>query len=220
MPFTPAYIAPPAKEKPTYRFSWVRVVAVGVLLTLLLAVCLYLNHTAIKAMATGLADGEHKNSAWIAEELGNLLPLIVVALFQFCIYYKHDNHNGIAQKEMAWEILVCTLLTYAVLLPYVMHMSDTQLAQQLADGVKVEKNEGGRYITLFLNSVVWFLRVGVTLLLLWLFHTVKAHSEEKYPPVQTPETPETTIETTVETTEVVQEVETPDATQATHTNQA
>ncbi len=177
MPFTPAYVAPPQKEKPLYRFSWVRVLVISVLLFLLLAVCLYLNQTAFKALKQGLTDGEHKNSAWIAGEIGSLLPLITVAVFQFAIYHKHDRHDGIVQKEMAWEILLSTLLTYTVLLPIVIYLSDAQLAEQLAQGVDVPQNDGGEYITLFLNSLTWFLHLGVTMLLLWLFHSSKANSE-------------------------------------------
>lgn len=190
MPFTPAYVAPTQKERGQYSFSWLRILVIGVMLSVLVACCLYLHHTAFVSLQQGLTDGEHKNSAWIAGEIGYMLPFLVICIFQYAVYHKHDRHNGILQKEMAWEIAIVTLLTYAVLLPVVYHISHSQLVLQLAaDGI-VSKNAGDVYQTLFMDLAEWFLRLTVPLMLLLVFHIIKARSEIKYP--EMPATPTTT----------------------------
>lgn len=182
MPFTPAYITLPPKEKKAYQFSVARVVVISLLLFILLAGCLYLHHTTFRALESDLAATEKKNSSWIVGELGYFLPFLTVCLFQFAVYAKNDHCNGIAQKEMAWEILLSTLLVYAVLLPVVLNISHDQLVKQLALGDVLQKNEGNEYVTLFLSVAEWFIRLPVPMLLLYVFHHTKAAHEMTSPP--------------------------------------
>ena len=189
MPFTPAYVSPKEAPKGTYRFSWVRVIAIGLMLFILTSLCLYLHHTAFVAVQQGLTDGEHKNSAWIAGEIGYLLPFVVICLFQFAVYYKHDRRDGTLQKEMKWEILLVAVLTYAVLLPVVMYISDSQIALKLASDAVIEKDDSDTYITLAKDVAEWFIRFAVPLLLLYVFHASKAHSETTQPCPEVAETP-------------------------------
>lgn len=175
---TASYITLPEK-KGVYRKSILRTILIGILLSVLTAVCLYLHHTAFGEYHAYLLESDKKNSAWIAEELGYLLPFLVIALFQYAVYHKHDRHDGILQREMAWEILIVATLTYLVLLPWVMHESDALLEAALAAGESVEKNDGGEYQTLWLDVAEWFIRFAIPLCFLYLYHSARAVSEKK-----------------------------------------
>ena len=178
MPFTPSYVSLPPKEKGRYRFSVFRVVVISLLLFVLLGLCLFLYHTAFRTLESDFAATEKKNSAWIVGELGLMLPLLTVSLFQFAVYAKHDRRNAIAQREMAWEILVATLLIYAVVLPIISHISDQRLTLQLAAGAVVEETEGKELRTLLMDMAEWFIRLPVPMLLLYIFHRSKASDEQ------------------------------------------
>lgn len=177
MPFTPAYAAPPEKEKGQYKFSLIRVLVIGVMLSILVAICLCLHHTAFVALEKGLINGEHKNSAWIATEIGYMLPFVVICIFQYAVYVKHDRQNGIVQKEMAWQLVVAMTLTYAVLLPIAIHISDAQLSLRLAADAVMETTEGNVERSIMMEIAEWFIRLAVPMLLLWIFHASKAKSE-------------------------------------------
>ncbi len=211
MPFTPSYVTLPPKEKGQYRFSVLRVAVISLLLFVLLGLCLYLHHTAFRSLENDFSLTEKKNSSWIVGELGLMLPLLTVALFQFAIYAKHDRKNAVAQREMAWEIIIATLLIYAVVLPVVMYISDYRLTLQLAAGAEVEQTEGKEYRTLMMELAEWFIRLPVPMLLLYIFHRSKAEHELTEP--QAPESATTaeavTSETATQTENVLPSEESP-----------
>ncbi len=177
MPFTQSYVTLPPKKKGQYRFSVLRVAIISLLLFVLLGLCLLLYHTAFRALEGDFAASEKKNSSWIVGELGLMMPLLTVCLFQFFVYAKHDRRNAIAQREMAWEILLSTLLVYAVILPVIMYVSDRRLALELAAGAVVEQTEGKEFRTLLMDMAEWFIRLPVPMLLLYVFHRSKAADE-------------------------------------------
>ncbi len=175
---TPAYILP-EKEHRTYRFSIFRVLFIGLMLFLLTAASLYLHNTLMKEYMPYLTSEEKKTTAFLVEQISYMLPFLAVALFQYAVYIKHDNRDGILQKEQAYEILLLAALTYLVLLPAVWIYSDKTLTLQLAAGIDIEKNEGREYETLFLDVFQWFVRLAIPLCLLFAYHMIRAGVEAK-----------------------------------------
>lgn len=173
---TPAYILP-QKETRTYRFSVLRVIAMSLMLFLLTAACLYLHNTIQENYVSYLTTAEKKTTAFLAEQLSYMLPFLAIAVFQFAVYAKYDNRDGILQKEQAWEILILAALVYLVLLPYVKNYSDQTLTLQLAAGIEVEKNAGREYEALFLDVFQWFVRLSIPLVFLLTYHFVRAGVE-------------------------------------------
>ena len=173
---TPAYILP-QKETRTYRFSVLRVIAMSLMLFLLTAACLYLHNTIQENYVSYLTTAEKKTTAFLAEQLSYMLPFLAIAVFQFAVYAKYDNRDGILQKEQAWEILILAVLVYLVLLPYVKNYSDQTLTLQLAAGIEVEKNAGREYEALFLDVFQWFVRLSIPLIFLLTYHFVRAGVE-------------------------------------------
>ena len=101
-----------------YRFSIVRVLLFGVLLSLLTAACLYVYHTAVTFYHARLLDAGKKSIAWFVEQIGYSLPFISICLFHAAVYHRHDRRDGVAQREMLWEVVFVAFFTYGVLLPY------------------------------------------------------------------------------------------------------
>ena len=171
----------PTACKPIYRFNIIRVVTVSVLLSLLVAGCLYLHHTVFTDARAHFLDAESKSIVWIVRELGYMLPFITVALFQYVLYSKYDREDGVLQREMMWEILLVAVLTYAVLLPYVCHVSDElyTAAKALAEqtGEKLPQTEGKVDRTLAMDLHEWFVRFSIPLALLGVYHGSRASRE-------------------------------------------
>lgn len=160
------------------RPSLWRILVIGILLSLLVAGSLYLHATSLSDYQAYLLTEEKKNTAWIVEQLSFLLPLLTVMLFQLGVYRKHNRLDGVAQREMAWEVLIVIVCTYLVLLPVTYHISQSQLEAALAAGEAFPKRpEGGAYDTLFLNQLTWFLRLAVGLGVLYVYHTARARRE-------------------------------------------
>lgn len=173
---TPAYITPP-REKRTYRFSVLRMILMGLMLFFLITACLYLYHTAFREYGEYLTEAEKKSTSWIVKQLSFMLPFIAVAAFQCAVYAKRDNHDGVLQKERAYEILIAAALTYLVLLPLLWWYSDTKLLLSLMAELDVPKNEGKEYETVILLLLEWFVRLAVPLCLLFVYHMARAKAE-------------------------------------------
>ena len=101
-----------------YRFSILRVLLCGVLMAVLVAACLYLYRTAFTFYHARMLDNQSKTFAWFVEQTGFSLPFIVVCIFQYAVYHKHDRRDGVAAQEMFWEILLLAALVYGVFYPY------------------------------------------------------------------------------------------------------
>ncbi len=173
---TPAYITPP-REKRAYKFSLIRMILMGLMLFGLITVCLYLYHTAFREYGAYLTSEEKKSTAWIVRQLSFMLPFIAVAAFQCAVYAKHDNRDGVLQRERAYEILIAAALTYLVLLPLVWWYSDTKLTLYLIAELDVPKTEGKEYETVMILLSEWFARLTVPLGLLFVYHLAKAKAE-------------------------------------------
>lgn len=180
-----------AADARRYRFSAVRVLFCGVLMSMLVAACLYLYHTAFLFSHERLLVVEMKTTAWFVREIGLALPLIVLCLFHYVVYHKHDCRDGVAQREMAWEIVVVAVLIYGVLLPYLHHVSDALYEAALAAGSDIPQTDGKVDRTLLMNFHEWFVRQPVPLGLLLVFHSMRATRERNHPETEVREEPMT-----------------------------
>ncbi len=160
-----------------YRFSLCRVFLCGVLLSLLVAACLYVYHTAFEFYHARLLENDMKTIAWFVRQVGLSLPFIVICLFHYMVYHKHDRRDGQARREMLWEIILVAVLTYGVLLPYLAGVSQEMYDSALAAGAIIPDTEGGVPETLLMSFHEWFIRLTVPLCLLGLFHAVRAERE-------------------------------------------
>ncbi len=176
--------ATPATVRERYRaprFSLPRVLLCGVLLSVLVAACLYIYHTSVPFLQERLLASEKKVLAWMVKELGFYLPLITVCLFHAVVYHKHDRRDGVAQREMMWEILVVLTLTYAVLLPHVSAVSRELYELAVEEGATIPETDVGVPWTLMMKLREWFLRQPIALGLLLLFHATRARREIRHP---------------------------------------
>ena len=160
-----------------YRFSIVRVLLCGVLLTILVAACLYLSYTAFDFYRARFLEEESKTLAWFTQQLGFSLPFIVICLFHYIVYHTHDRRDGVARREMFWEIVILTALTYGALLPYLGSISDALRTNILAAGEAMPENDAGHEITLLMELHDWFIRLTIPLGALLVFHSFRARRE-------------------------------------------
>ena len=155
-----------------------RILLCSLFLTVLVAGCLYLYHTALTFYHDRLLDGGSKTLAWFAKEIGLALPFIFICLFHWMVYHKDDPWDGTCRREMFWEVLLVAVLTYAVLLPYLAKISDALYINALAAGEKIPKTEGKVEITLLMELHEWFIRLTIPLGLLLTFHGLRARREK------------------------------------------
>lgn len=170
-----------------YRFSILRVLLCGVLMAVLVAACLYLYRTAFTFYHARMLDNQSKTFAWFVEQTGFSLPFIVVCIFQYAVYHKHDRRDGVAAQEMFWEILLLSALVYGVLYPYVNAISDAFYTNALAAGESITQNAGKVDVTLIMELHEWFIRLSLPILVLLIFHSSRARRERLYPNTETVE---------------------------------
>lgn len=159
------------------RPSVLRILLCSLLMWILVVASLYLHHTAIPFYAERLADSNMKTIAWFLKQAGFALPFILIAVFQYMVYHRHDTHDGIARREMLWEVILVAALTYLVLLPLVLDLSDRMYEAALLAGAKIPKTDGGAPWTLAMKLHEWFIRLAIPLSLLCLFHGTRASRE-------------------------------------------
>ncbi len=177
-----------------YRFSPVRTLFCGVLLSALVAACLYVYHTAFTFYHARLLENEMKTIAWFTEQIGLSLPLIVICLFHYLVYHAHDRHDGAARREMMWEIVIVAVLTYAVLLPYLSRVSRDMYEAAVEAGATIPETDGKVPWTLLMKLHEWFVRQPIPLCLLFLFHRVRATRELQHPETEVRPAPVTVEE--------------------------
>lgn len=153
----------------------------GLLMTVLVAGCLYLYYTSFDFYHARLLDNESKTLAWLTEQLSFSLPFILICLFQVMVYHGRDPRDGSVRREMFWEIVLVAVLTYAVLLPYLSSISEALYTNALAAGEKIPKTDGKVEITLLMELHDWFIRLTIPLLLLMVYHSARARRERLYP---------------------------------------
>lgn len=170
-----------------YRFSIVRVLLFGVLLSLLTAACLYVYHTAVTFYHARLLDAGKKSIAWFVEQIGYSLPFISICLFHAAVYHRHDRRDGVAQREMLWEVVFVAFFTYGVLLPYMNGLSRDMYLAAVESGATIPETEAGVPWTLMMKLHDWFIRFTVPLLVLTIFHSMRAKREIERPETEVPE---------------------------------
>lgn len=179
--------AQPTPQGRRYRFSILRVLLCGVFLSALVAACLYCKYTALDFFHARLLEQESKTSAWILKQVSFALPWIVLCIFQGMVYCKHDRRDGIAQREMFWEVLLVTIFTYLILLPYLQNVSDEMYAAALEVGADIPQTDGKVDQTFIMIFHEWFVRMAVPLGALLLFHSVRARRERRHPETEVSE---------------------------------
>ena len=174
-------------------FSVPRVLLCGILMTLLVAGCLYLHHTAFDFFCARMQDNGSKTIAWLAKQLGFSLPFVVICLFHAAVYGGRDPRDGSVQREMFWEIILVSVLTYAVLLPYLSSISEALHINALAAGEKIPLSEGKVEITLLMELHEWFVRLTVPLALLLVYHGSRGRRERLQPETEEEPAPLMTV---------------------------
>lgn len=182
----------------------VRVLACTVLLSAITAGCLYLHLTAFPFLRTHLSATGLSPVAWIVEQLSFSLSFILTCVFLAIAYKGTDRRDGVASREKQWIILLLALFTYAILLPYIKHLSGEMYAAALASGAEIPLTDAGKPWTLMLKSFEWFIRFAIPLMILVIFYGARASRERCCPdtvttPADAPAAPEK--ETTYETQE-------------------
>ena len=177
----------PTQTGRRYRFSILRILICGVLLSVLVAACLYCKYTAIDFFHARLLEQESKTSAWIIKQVSFALPWIVICLFHGLVYTKHDRRDGIAQREMFWEVLMVTAFVYLLLLPYLKNVSEDMYTAALEMGADIPQTDGKVDKTFLMIFHEWFIRMAVPLSALLLFHSVRARREMDYPETEAEE---------------------------------
>ena len=69
----------PTINKGTYKFSVLRIILCGVLMTLLCVACLYVQYTSLDFLHTQLVEQDKKTTAWLLEQLRFSLPFILLS---------------------------------------------------------------------------------------------------------------------------------------------
>lgn len=174
-------------------FSLPRTLFCGLLMTVLVAGCLYLHHTAFDFFRARMLDNESKTIAWLTKQVGFSLPFIVICLFHAAVYGGRDPRDGSARREMFWEVIVVTVLTYAVLLPYLSSVSEALHINALAAGEKLPLSEGKAEITLLMELHEWFIRLTIPLALLLIYHGSRARRERFHPETEAEPAPLLTV---------------------------
>ena len=170
-----------------YRFNILRVLICGIFMSVLVAACLYLKYSAVDFFHARLLEQESKTSAWILKQVGFALPWIFMCIFQSITYRKHDRRDGIVAREMFWEVMLVTVFTYLVLLPYLSHVSEEMYAAALEMGADIPQTDGKVDQTFLMIFHEWFIRMAVPLSALLLFHSVRARRERDYPETEAEE---------------------------------
>lgn len=179
--------AQPALTGRRYRFSILRILICGVLLSVLVAACLYCKYTAIDFFHARLLEQESKTSAWIIKQVSFALPWIVMCIFQGIVYHKHDRRDGIAQREMFWEVLMVTAFVYLILLPHLHSISEEMYAAALEMGADIPQTDGKVDETFLMIFHEWFIRMAVPLGILLIFHSTRARREALHPETEAEE---------------------------------
>jgi hypothetical protein len=177
----------PTQTGRRYRFSILRILICGIFLSVLVAACLYCKYTAIDFFHARLLEQESKTSAWIIKQVSFALPWIVICLFHGLVYTKHDRRDGIAQREMFWEVLMVTAFVYLLLLPYLKNVSEDMYAAALEMGADIPQTDGKVDKTFLMIFHEWFIRMAVPLGVLLVFHSTRARREELHPETETEE---------------------------------
>ncbi len=184
----------PARISPRPMPLWARILRtmlVGLLLSAVVAGTLHLHARILPEFTTelltdpetGLVSSQleknHKNFLWFVEQFGYLAPLLAVMILPALIYHPIDRRDGRVQQELTWVTVIVIAVTFLLLLPYTARISDAEVQAALSAGETFPTRDGGAYDTLLLKVIPWFLRLGVGLGILCLYHSTRAHREKE-----------------------------------------
>lgn len=170
-----------------YRFNILRVLLCGFFMSVLVAACLYLKYTAVDFFHARLLEQESKTSAWILKQVGFALPWIFMCIFQSITYRKHDRRDGIVAREMFWEVMLVTVFTYFIMLPYLRNVSDIVYAAALEAGADIPQTDGKVDLTFIMLLHEWFIRMAVPLAALLILYSTRARRERLFPETEAAE---------------------------------
>lgn len=170
-----------------YRFSILRVLLCGFFMSVLVAACLYLKYTAVDFFHARLLEQESKTSAWILKQVGFALPWIFMCIFQSITYRKHDRRDGVVAREMFWEVMLVTVFTYFIMLPYLRNVSDIVYAAALEAGADIPQTDGKVDLTFIMLLHEWFVRMAVPLAALLILYSTRARRERLFPETEAAE---------------------------------
>lgn len=170
-----------------YRFSPLRVLFCSILLSLLVVASLYLKYSAVDFFHARLLDQGSKTSAWILKQVSYALPWIFMCIFHAITYRRHDRHDGVAAREMFWEVVLVTIFTYLMLLPYLRGISDEMYAAALEAGATIPQTAGKVDQTFIMIFHEWFVRLSIPLLGLMVFYSTRARRQRLHPETEADE---------------------------------
>lgn len=170
-----------------YRFSILRVLLCGFFMSVLVAACLYLKYTAVDFFHARLLEQESKTSAWILKQVGFALPWIFMCIFHAITYRKHDRRDGVVAREMFWEVMLVTVFTYFIMLPYLRNVSDIIYAAALEAGADIPQTDGKVDLTFIMLLHEWFVRMAVPLAALLILYSTRARRERLFPETEAAE---------------------------------
>lgn len=170
-----------------YRFNILRVLLCGFFMSVLVAACLYLKYTAVDFFHARLLEQESKTSAWILKQVGFALPWIFMCIFHAITYRKHDRRDGIVAREMFWEVMLVTVFTYFIMLPYLRNVSDIVYAAALEAGADIPQTDGKVDLTFIMLLHEWFVRMAVPLAALLILYSTRARRERLFPETEAAE---------------------------------
>ena len=170
-----------------YRFNILRVLICGIFMSVLVAACLYLKYTAVDFFHARLLEQESKTSAWILKQVGFALPWIFMCIFHAITYRKHDRRDGIVAREMFWEVMLVTVFTYFIMLPYLRNVSDIVYATALEAGADIPQTDGKVDLTFIMLLHEWFVRMAVPFAALLILYSTRARRERLFPETEAAE---------------------------------
>lgn len=177
----------PTRRAAVQKISPLRIGVFSLLLFVLICIELYLSQTALTVLYDQLLEdysltnnkGWQNIAAWFVKELRFWLPFITIAVFQYVTYRRHDAAHGIPHIEKAWQVGVVTILVYGALLPCIIAQSKYEQNLAAAEGTSLPLNSAGLEETLLLQTLLWFVRLAVPLLLLLVYHATAGYREKK-----------------------------------------
>ena len=110
-----------------------------------------------------------------------------MCIFQSITYRKHDRRDGIVAREMFWEVMLVTVFTYFILLPYLKGISEEMYAAALEAGAKIPQTDGKVDQTFIMLFHEWFVRMAVPFAALLILYSTRARRERLFPETEAAE---------------------------------
>ena len=132
-----------------------------------LAVLLFVFQTsgvdAIKEKLTELDRGNKgmENIFWLVDEVAYLLPVIFVALALMLVYRTQKGEKDQLHREQGFAIISMMVFLFALFMPII-------------SAISPEEGE----ISVFHQTLEWFIREGIFLVVLALYHFARAESSD------------------------------------------